>query len=432
MDTAEYERGRVMRTPWVYYVMLLIVTIVLFTVLAAYASSREDKFVPWKVGVFDLENNDILRDNIKAYTDLAWSGTLKNATIDTRITKLGGDMNFPDSLSGHGLYAQLGAQPPFLACVRISSLALVDVLKKDDTTSEEGTKDLQKAMWDCARHFNVPRVIKKVATADLLLFLLMWCAHAACSRGFAVYTTLRVDGVKSMTVFVVALGTFLAASGVAIYAIIEASKHRADLAIGIITLTCMSLGGLAASGVAALKGKAMHVNELYKKADGMRFNPTWVILSLVKPLVVAPLFAMMVLVLTGVVELFSLLVVFFVSICLSLMSSVLAYYNLVDTSYKMQGYPSGSFLRKLDRHPVNTVLICIVMICTISFLPWPRRSDDQSLWDAVFGSFVLFAGLVTMVMPDIVWQYGAANAIRELSETIIRLVVTAGLLYGVW
>lgn len=408
---------------WVPGIMFLVDLILVVVVCVGMGVGRNADVEPWKMSVFSLDNYDILDTAIETYvTENNWKKSDTISSVSQRVVTL-----------CDNVHLKRADNYPMYHCVYTATIDFKNDL--DDVALIGDQNDLRQLVWNCSRSSPIPMEIVEITTLDLLLCALVWCTNAMITRTYTMYSLVaRDDKMQVWTMLFATIFASLGALGVFGYGIYEVTSEHSDMSIiGVILLFFLVLG-LVITAWMVIRHRSYTINDVDMKDAGTRFNASWAIVGLLKPLLVAPVYVMMVLGFCGITEFYTLLVCSILAIILALISSTLSYYNLYKTHRQKSLDEDHEFhmekIGQKSRRPRNVILTAVVIMTAICFTSWPRRTDLTVLWDTEFGVFFLVFGLGAMIVPDIVYfgRYTSAMVLREQAEMLFRILIVMLLL----
>eukprot|EP00961_Rhodomonas_salina_P300505 3939841-Rhodomonas_salina.5 len=275
---------------------------------------------------------------------------------------------------------------------------------------------------------------------DLLLCALIWCTNAMLTRTYTMYSLKdKNDAGQVWMIFAATVFATVSALAVFGYGIYEASRENSDMSIVGVVILLLSVLSLVWTAWAAILGSSKNngvsiaaVNQ--RELSGAHYNASWIIVGFLKPLLVAPVYVLIVLGFCGITEFYSLLICSILGIVLALTSSTLSYYNLYASHRVVMDDEFGDAqsrdaqqqgIDRKSRRPHNVILTAVVVMIAICFTSWPKRDDISVFWDTEFGIFFLVFGLGAMIVPDIIYfnRYKSAMVLREQAELLFRVLL---------
>eukprot|EP00961_Rhodomonas_salina_P282374 3815533-Rhodomonas_salina.1 len=297
------------------------------------------------MSVFTVGNYDALNDEIHSFVyDNKWSALVGNDANQQRVAVT----QWASALATH---LHMPGQPgvAFQSCVTLNSMYVLEHLleyakseKVDVKMRIRDQEDLRDRVWRCARTTPVAAEISEITKLDLLLCALVWCAHALVARAYAVFSLIekssKTGPKNNREVWVATIFVFtatLCAVGVFGYGVYEVSSDDMDMALGPLVLLLLLLLALVWMCVVTIRHRKYTLSEVCAMMGDTRepkaYNALWLILGALKPLLVAPIYVLIVMGLCGITEFYTLFVNTMLAVVLALVCATLSYYNLYAT-----------------------------------------------------------------------------------------------------
>eukprot|EP00961_Rhodomonas_salina_P292684 3933134-Rhodomonas_salina.1 len=353
---------------------LIVLDIILFVVvcISVILSKTGSDVEPWVLSVYQLDQYDGINTAIDSYASFAnWIPTPnKNATYH----------------KANAMSTAFGIPPSFIdsrRCFMDESWKFASTLKIQAASSDEGR--LKDSLWDCVQEIGVQTRVSIVTKVDIMMLLLVWTCHAVVTRAFSNYGMVLTENTRQKTLnFAIAIFSFFIAIIVFISTLVELNYEntKGDFGIGICILMAITLCMTAAAGwmVFQERHQAVITDINVVKVDTATqsyktlYNVGWILLCFLKPMVITPLYTIIVFSMCGITEFVAILCGFSLSLILALASSTLSYYNLYATHKKISHSDIERHKIKTKR-PLNVIILTVIVLCTICFLPWPKRDD---------------------------------------------------------